>query len=131
MQRGFYSIFNNVYGFVQREPASQPQVPNNSRNELPTALLLSPLLAAGWTALRARCQLLQTPRLGFGARCTPHLAASVRRMERRGDYVRLSPGPRPRQNPQRHLAQADFKTVISTQAKFRAHSGVLEPTRTF
>merc|ERR1711879_1123596 len=61
-------------------------------------------------------------------------AAEVCRLaERRGDYVRLTPGPgddeevsrlgRPRRLK---YTQRHFTTIVSTRAKWKAHSGVLE-----
>ena len=139
LQRGFFSIYDSVYDFVRLEPEfGVKPLPSNVINEFLTTLLLSPLLVASLD--RFPLPLLvatdASPDFGFGVaakRCSPTEAAEVCRLaERRGDYVRLTANseevevPRLGKPTLLKCAQADFTTVISSKAKGKAHSGVLE-----
>ncbi|CAE7543518.1 unnamed protein product [Symbiodinium sp. CCMP2592] len=140
LQRGFFSIYDAVYAFVRREPPTEKiNVPPAVLNEMLVTLLLAPLL----TTQLDRQPLPQlvaadaAPEFGFGVAvcgCTQAEAATVCRLaERRGDYVRLTAEEgddayvsrlgKPRQL---RYTQRNFKTVISEQARWMAHSGVLE-----
>eukprot|EP00435_Cladocopium_sp_Y103_P008297 s2259_g2.t1 len=140
MSRSFFSIYDKVFQFVRAEPATkQVAVPAATLNELFMTLLLSPLLASSLTR-QPLPMLVATdaaPEYGFGicvAHCSDGEAADVCHLaERRGDYVRLtadsdSPAEVPRLGKQHRLVQTqkDFTTVISSRAKWKAHSGVLE-----
>lgn len=140
LQRGLFSIYDSAFAFVRRVPEKAVvDVPHNVANEMLMALLLAPFLT-----VRLDRQPLDTlvatdaaPEFGFGVsvcECDRHTAASVCKMaERRGDYVRLAPAPsdapevhrlgNPRRLPH---TQLEFKTIISSKAKWPAHSGVLE-----
>ena len=140
LQRGFFSIYDAVYGFARRDrPAEVTTVPPPVLNEMLVTLLLAPLL----TAQLDRPPLPQliaadaAPEFGFGVSvcgCSKAEAAEVCRLaERRGDYVRLTPEedddayvPRIGKPRQLGYTQRDFTTVISAKARWRAHSGVLE-----
>ena len=140
LQRGFFSIFDSVYSFVRREPATEiTMVPETALNEMLVTLLLAPLLSADLDRQPLE-QLVATdaaPQFGFGVsvcRCSRQEAVQVCSFaERRGDYVRLTACPddpveAPHLGVPRRLAvtQRDFTTVISSKAKWPAHPGVLE-----
>ena len=140
LQRGLFSIYDSVFAFVRRLPEKAAvDIPCNVANEMLMALLLAPFLA-----VRLDRQPLHTlvatdaaPEFGFGVSacgCDRHIAASVCKLaERRGDYVRLTPGPGDAPevdrlgNPKRlPHTQLEFKTIISAKARWSAHSSVLE-----
>ena len=140
LQRGFFSIYDDVYGFVRREPpAKVVPIPDAAMNEMLVTLLLAPLLSVDLDRQPLQ-QLVATdaaPQYGFGVSvcsCSKYEAEQVCSLaERRGDYVRLTADPgdpveAPRLGVPRRLAATmkDFKTVISSRAKWPAHSGVLE-----
>ncbi|CAE7517435.1 unnamed protein product, partial [Symbiodinium natans] len=140
LQRGFFSIYSDVYSFVQLTPELDTRhVPSGVLNEFLTTLLLSPLLAAGLDRLPL-ATLIATdacPEYGFGvcrSVCASSEAADVCRMaERRGDFVRLTPCPEDPVELRRDgkprllkLTQRDFATVVSSRAKWKSHAGVLE-----
>ncbi|CAE7263216.1 unnamed protein product, partial [Symbiodinium necroappetens] len=140
LQRPFFSIYDAVFGFVRREPSRQKQVvPSNVMDEILLTLVLSPLFCTSLD--REPLQFLTAadaaPQYGFGVSvccCSATEAGNVCRLaERRGDYVRLTPGPedppevgRLGQPHRLRFSQADFVTVMSCKAKGQAHSGVLE-----
>ena len=140
LQRGFYSIYSEVYKFVQRTPEwRRTKVPEAVLNELLTTLLLSPLLAVGLDRLPLDTLVATDacPDFGFGvctSHCAPQDASKVCRMaERRGDFVRLTTLPgdpvelsRSGKPRRLKLTQRNFPTVVSKRAKWRAHAGVLE-----
>ncbi|OLP95328.1 hypothetical protein AK812_SmicGene22568 [Symbiodinium microadriaticum] len=140
LQRSLFSIFNAIYRFVQLEPSWKPALlPAAVKNELLVCLVLSPLLPAAldrpFLSELLACD--AAPQYGFGVcslACGRKVVEEVGRYaERRGDYVRLQAAagdepevPRlgvPRRLP---FCKGDFKPLISTQAKWPAHSGVLE-----
>ncbi|CAE7302251.1 unnamed protein product [Symbiodinium sp. CCMP2456] len=139
LQRGMFSMFDEVYKF-----ASQPQqqerkpLPEQVLGELVEFLALAPLLPAALDR-----QFLDTmlacdaaPEFGFGVcafDCGRRVTEEVGRLaERRGDYVRLLPGPAcaevPRSGTQHRLPfeEQQFRTLISCKARKPAHSGLLE-----
>ena len=140
LQRSLFSIFNAIYRFVQLEPSWKPALlPAAVKNELLVCLVLSPLLPAAldrpFLSELLACD--AAPQYGFGVcslACGRKVVEEVGRYaERRGDYVRLQAAagdepevPRlgvPRRLP---FCKGDFKPLISTRAKWPAHSGVLE-----
>ena len=140
LQRGFFSIYDRLYDFVRQEPSSEVMfVPKPALNELLTTLLLVPLFAARLDR-KPLDMLIATdaaPEFGFGVSacaCDSKIAvADCRLAERRGDHVRLycEQGDTPEISrlgtPHRlPYKQSDFKTVISSKARWSAHSGVLE-----
>lgn len=140
MQRSFFSIFDSIYDFVQKEPADQLlKLPLAVSDELLLAVMLAPLLSARLDRepLRTMVATDASADFGFGVcacPCTKQEAANLCRLaERRGDYVRLTvdasdPVEVPRLGrPHRlRVKQSHFRTIISKRAKWQAHSGVLE-----
>ncbi|CAE7542598.1 unnamed protein product [Symbiodinium natans] len=140
LQRGFFSIYDGVYSFARKEPATElTRVPEAALNEMLVTLLLAPLLSVDLDRQPLQ-QLVATdaaPQFGFGvsvASCSRQEAVEICGFaERRGDYVRLTTSPDdpvevPRLGVPSRLSatEKDFKTVISSKAKWPAHSGVLE-----
>ena len=140
LQRSLFSIFDAVYDFVRREPPMKVvKVPPAVQNELLIAVALAPLLTASLDRqpISKLVAADAAPEFGFGVsvcECTSEEAAEICRLaERRGDFVRLKPEQSdPVEvhrlgNPHRlRHTQKDFKTVICSRAKWKAHSGVLE-----
>lgn len=139
LQRCFFSIYSEVYKFVQRESPHSVTVPSKVLNELLVTLMLSPLLTASLDRLPLNLLVATDacPDYGFGVsacRCTNSEAARVCRMaEKRGDFVRLTTSPEDpvelgrKGNPRRlNVSQRDFRTKLSCRARWKAHSGVLE-----
>ena len=140
LQRSMFSIFDAVYDFVRRPDSSQEQaVPMQVQSEFLVALALLPLLPAaldrGFLPELLACD--AAPDFGFGVcslDCGRKITQQVGRLaERRGDFVRLFPGEGDEPevarlgNPHRlPFRKGDFKTVISSRARFSAHSGLLE-----
>ena len=139
-QRSVYSCFDTIYSFVAREPQHvRTLVPLAAVNELLASAVLLPLMTAcfdrqwfpEFTASDA------SGSYGFGvsvASCSASEAASVGRLaDRRGEFVRVFPSPgdppdKPRLGAATRLTctDGDFKHVISSRAKWKAHSSVLE-----
>ena len=141
LSRPMFSIFDAVYKFARRLPFTKTtKIPEPAQNELLFTVLLAPLLTAGLArpALDLLIATDASPDFGFGvcvAHCETEEAAEVCRFaERRGDYVRLTVDSSnvaaevPRLGRMRRLKQTerDFKTIIATKARWKAHSGVLE-----
>ena len=139
MQRGMFSVFDEVYAFVRRaEPNLTHKLPSSVESELLTILALSPLFPAGIDRpfLDELLACDAAPEFGFGvstARCGAHMVQRVGRLaERRGDYVRLLPDhdvpevPRTAKERRLPLSKDNFRTLISCRAKRQAHSGLLE-----
>ena len=139
LQRGMFSVFDEVYKFAglpqqqERKPLPEPVL-----SELIEFLALAPLLPAALDR-----QVLDTvlacdaaPEFGFGVcalDCGRRVTEEIGRLaERRGDYVRLLPGPAcaevPRRGTQHRLQfkEQQFRSLISCKARKPAHSGLLE-----
>ena len=140
LQRGMFSIFDKVYAFAQREPSDSPNLLTNSvHDELFTMLALLPLLPAA-SDRQYLSELLAcdaAPEFGFGVsalECGRKQVEKIGRLsERRGDYVRLlveenDEPEKTRCGKPHRLAfkKSAFKTLISSKAKWQAHSGLLE-----
>ena len=140
LQRGMFSIFDSVYEFVRRDAQKQPQsLPKQVQNELLVGLVLMPLLPAAldrpFLSELLACD--AAPEFGFGVcslPCGPKVVEDVGRLaERRGDYVRLLTEPDDQPEVPRFglpcrlpFHKRDFKQMVSSRAKWPAHSGLLE-----
>ena len=108
-------------------------------NELPIGLVLLPLATVdtSWDCLPLLLATDAAPDFGFGVSrkdCSRAVAEAIVTMsEKTGDYVRLfqEPGDAVRKerlgNPHHlQVCQSELTTLISSKARFSAHSGVLE-----
>ena len=140
LQRPAFAMFDKIYSFVRKEPVKHPaSLPSKVLLEIAAFACIMPSLRAGldrpWHDELLACD--AAPEYGFGVVAStpcPCIVADVARYaERRGDYVKLyrdeaDEPEKPRQGyphalPLRH---SDFRTIISSRAKYLAHSGILE-----
>ncbi|CAE7942083.1 unnamed protein product [Symbiodinium sp. KB8] len=140
LSRPFFSVFNEVYDFVRREPPrEQCTVPPSVCAELSVATFLMPLLGADLTRqfLPFLVASDASPDFGFGVcfmECSKSIAEQVGALaERRGDFVKFYPGPNEPEREDRmgtpHLLpfeQRQFRIAISSRAQHKAHSSALE-----
>ena len=140
LQRPVFAVFDKVYAFVRKEPALKPRpLPLDVRQELAVALGLLPLLTVSLDRpyLNKLLACDAAPEFGFGVCAAKVSPVTMHQLgilaERRGDYVRLHrrPGdadeiPRLGTPHRLHLPKQAFKKVISSRARWQAHSGVLE-----
>ncbi|CAK9074536.1 Pepsin II-4, partial [Durusdinium trenchii] len=140
LQRPAFSVFDNIYEFARRQPQHIPQeLPKLVMVELAVACGLLPLLAVSldrpYHEELLACD--AAPEFGFGVCAAPCSQDILHRLgclaERRGDFVRLyrEDGDEPEVprlgTPHRlNMPKHSFKTVVSSRAKWGAHSGVLE-----
>ena len=133
LQRGMFSIFDKVYGFIVQEPrAVQQPLPASVLDELFTWLAVAPLLPASlerqYLSDLLACD--AAPEFGFGVSalsCGPKQVESIGRLsERRGDYVRLlvddnDEPEQPRLGTAHRLPvkKSAFRTLISKRLRWR------------
>ena len=143
--RPIYSCFDTVYEFARLEPQDDKiSLPNIAGSELLVFAVLSPLLEADltrpWLDSILACDASSV--FGFGlavAPTTPDRARDIARFaDITGAFVRVYrtiPHPhdedeRPRRGVRCELglSKHNFKPVISSRARYKAHSGALEAT---
>jgi len=145
LNRPIYSCFDTVYEFARLEPQDDKiSLPNIAGSELLVFAVLSPLLEADltrpWLDSILACDASSV--FGFGlavAPTTPDRAREIARFaDITGAFVRVDrtiPHPhdedeRPRRGVRCELglSKHNFKPVISSRARYKAHSGALEAT---
>jgi hypothetical protein len=142
LSRPHYSVFNDVYAFVRRQPVNvRCKVPSSVANEMFLFLALAPLLTASldrdYVPMITACD--AAPAYGFGASVAPACQKELRDLgrlaERRGDFVRLGRDGDPDDEPERDrigtphtldLCKHDFSDVICIRASRKEHSSVME-----
>ncbi|CAE7241849.1 unnamed protein product [Symbiodinium sp. CCMP2592] len=140
LQRGMFSILDRSYAFARLDaPNEKRTLPPGVQDELLTSLGLLPLLANSldrpFLPQLLACD--ACPEYGFGVRglqCGARRVEQIGRLaERRGDYIRLVPGPDDKPEVQRigqphrlPYLQSEFSTLISCKAKRPGHASLLE-----
>ena len=135
LQRGMFSVFDDVYKFVTcPEQQKQQHLPEPVLNELLEFLALAPLLPASLDRQYLDTMLAcdAAPEFGFGVcalDCGRKVTEEIGRLaERRGDYVRLLPGPAcaevPRSGTQHRLP---FKEEHFGRSSPARHASLLTP----
>lgn len=140
LQRPVFGVFHHVYDFVRQQPDRQRvEVPRPVLQEFAVALGLLPLLSVSldkqyYTEILA-CD--AAPEFGFGVSAVKCSVGAVSRLgrlsERRGDFVRVhkNAGEEPEKSrlgvPHRLVfGKKEFRTIVSSRAKWKAHSSTLE-----
>ena len=145
LNRPIYSCFDTVYGFTRQTPDDEARaLPPSASLELLLFLALTPLLEADlrrpWSDKLLACDASSV--FGFGLSVADVNPARIREIARfadiSGSFVRLDRSdPHPHDEPERprkgircdlRLSKHAFKAVISSRARFKAHSGSLEAT---
>ena len=144
LARGSFSALHKVYDYSTQGGTVRGDVPPDALGELAVFLGLLPLLEAdlarNWQGCTVACDASQA--YGFGvsvANTAPNLTrkiahscmvpAAFLRLDRRDEHPDSEP-ERPRKGtPTRiPLTRSSFRTVISSRAGYKAHSGTLEAT---
>jgi len=138
--RPLYACFSKVYDHTQARPDGEPQpLSSSSRAELALAVILAPLAEVD-TASEWSTDVLATDAskaYGFGVCAAATSQDTARRLGRLAKHHSffatlqdLPPDatikPRTGEETKLPLRQGDFRTVISSKARYAAHSGTLE-----
>ena len=140
LQRPVFGVFDKIYDFVRLQPDREKVcLPQPVLQEIAAALGLLPLLSVSldkryYNEILA-CDAARD--FGFGVSetpCSEGVVANLGRLaERRGDFVRVhkdsSEGPEKSRLGVPHrlgVSKKDFRTILSSPAKWKAHSSTLE-----